>query len=552
MTLVHFLWEGGLLALILCGAAALTKNARVRYAVGLFVLALMAAAPFVTAAVLSGGDFIAGAQLPKLRPALSGFETAAGSIGQSPLHGASFFLALNWQAALVDVWFLGIALLSIRAAGGYVGVQRLTRTRCHPLESDLLKRCQELQARLGLRRAIRFLESQAVSAPAVVGWLKPAVLLPASALSGLNFQQLEAVVLHELAHIRRLDYLVNIFQIAVETVLFYHPAVWWASNFVRVEREHCCDDAAVGLTGDAGGYARALVLMERWRSGPVFALGATGGNLKGRVVRLLHGKRAKNAFPQSRLAAVAMLCLTGVALSVAAAPEAVPAVPQVVQPVSSPIPQAAPPLPPVPRAPVPPAKPAAEPEPPEPPDIPELSPDPPEPPDPPEAMLQHHDDQTVDYFAAWRLAGITEAYRRDMRATGLNFSSGDLVALKSLGVTPAYVRRMQAAGWRGLAAHQIITLKAMNVNPMEAAAFQRDFGPGTFSLNNLIAFTTQGVTPQYISALRAAGLKDLSAGSLIGAKAMGITPEFIAKVKAHGFHDLSIHQLIRLKASGVF
>src|SRR5258708_40140426 len=107
-----------------------------------------------------------------------------------------------------------------------------------------------------------------VAAPSVVGWLRPVVLVPASALTGLTAAQLEALLLHELAHVRRHDYLVNLIQTGVETLLFYHPAVWWVSRRIRQERENCCDDLAAQLCGSAVAYPRALAAMEELRSVP--------------------------------------------------------------------------------------------------------------------------------------------------------------------------------------------------------------------------------------------------------------------------------------------
>ena len=107
--------------------------------------------------------------------------------------------------------------------------------------------------------------SRLADAPSVVGWLRPAILIPAAALAGLNAAQLQAILAHELAHIRRHDYLVNMLQTVVETLLFYHPAVWWVSSRMRHERELCCDDLAVRHCGDAIGYARALTRLERMR-----------------------------------------------------------------------------------------------------------------------------------------------------------------------------------------------------------------------------------------------------------------------------------------------
>ena len=143
--------------------------------------------------------------------------------------------------------------------------------------------------------------------PTAIGWLQPVILLPASAMTGLSIPQLEAILAHELAHIRRHDYLVNVLQCIVETLLFYHPAVWWVSRKIREEREACCDELAVTLCPDPLVYARALLEMEQLRvAGPRLALAANGGLLMNRIQRL-----ARPARPQSdRLAGVLAVIMT--------------------------------------------------------------------------------------------------------------------------------------------------------------------------------------------------------------------------------------------------
>ena len=122
----------------------------------------------------------------------------------------------------------------------------------------------------------------------MVGWLRPAILLPIAAIATLTPAQVEAILAHELAHIRRHDYAVNLLQTIAETLLFYHPAVWWLSKRVRAEREHCCDEIAVEICGDAVAYAKALAELESWRTAsPAMAVAATGGSLVDRVRRIL-------------------------------------------------------------------------------------------------------------------------------------------------------------------------------------------------------------------------------------------------------------------------
>ena len=135
---------------------------------------------------------------------------------------------------------------------------------------------QKLGARIGLSRPVRLLVSALVQAPTVVGWLRPVMLVPVGALGGLPPEHLEALLLHELAHIRRHDYLVNILQSVAEALLFYHPAVWWVSVHIRAERELCCDDVAVSVSGDAFTYARALAQLEQYRPAHLGAVTHSG------------------------------------------------------------------------------------------------------------------------------------------------------------------------------------------------------------------------------------------------------------------------------------
>src|SRR5207247_10537546 len=120
-----------------------------------------------------------------------------------------------------------------------------------PLSGGLADRVGVLATRLRIRRVVHVFQSTAVTIPTTLGWLRPIVLVPASALSGLSLGQLEAIIAHELAHVRRHDYPVNMLQTVADILLFYHPACWWMSRRIRHEREHCCDDVAVAVCGDA-------------------------------------------------------------------------------------------------------------------------------------------------------------------------------------------------------------------------------------------------------------------------------------------------------------
>ncbi len=145
---------------------------------------------------------------------------------------------------------------------------------------------------LGISRLIRALEGTHVTVPVVVGWLRPVIVLPPSLVSGLTASQLEMLLAHEIAHIRRYDFLANMLQTVIETLLFFHPAAWWLSDRIREERENCCDDIAVALCGgDRQAYTAALLALEESRDGQImFAAAATGGGtLFRRAMRLLSG-----------------------------------------------------------------------------------------------------------------------------------------------------------------------------------------------------------------------------------------------------------------------
>src|SRR5262249_40385276 len=192
--------------------------------------------------------------------------------------------AFSW---MVEIWLLGVALFSLRSAGGFVLLERERRRQSTIVKDWVLEICYTLQDQLGINRAIQYCGSAFLQAPAVIGWFRPIVFRAASGLTGLSELQVRLVIAHELAHIRRYDAFVNVFQVCVETLLFYHPAVWWLNRRIRAEREHCCDEIAVAVCGNPVEYARALTLMEEWRSAPVFAMAANRGPLSERIRPLL-------------------------------------------------------------------------------------------------------------------------------------------------------------------------------------------------------------------------------------------------------------------------
>jgi beta-lactamase regulating signal transducer with metallopeptidase domain len=311
--LVQFLWQGALIAVLTAVALTMLKRsaADVRYVVGAIALSLMLTMPVVTAvqywhAASSGTSAAWAPPLDSVTneraPGANGVASSARTDATPRLRpedrlvsraaivdGASFNRRTiePWLPMLLMIWLCGVTLLTLRLMSGWLWIQRL-RTHGEAADDAWQHMARRLCRRLHITRHVCLLDSSLVDVPTVIGWMKPVILLPGSVLAGLSPQQLEAILAHELAHIRRHDYVVNLVQTVVETLLFYHPAVWWLSRRIRIERENCCDDLAVSLCGDPYTYARALTNLEE-RRGPRggLVLAASGGSLLQRVRRLL-------------------------------------------------------------------------------------------------------------------------------------------------------------------------------------------------------------------------------------------------------------------------
>jgi len=302
-TLVHFAWQGAAIGVAAAVGLRLLREGppQLRYFLGCVALAAMVLSPVVTAWTLAQDDARA---VPALRTLFVGVKPPADAAHDGLLlvraRGTRAAAAApriedvsrprvpNPMPAVVGAWLIGVCLLLVRLAGGCWRVRSLQTAARSLTASSWQQASDQIAARLGLRCLVRVVDAAFVDTPVVIGWLRPVVLLPIVAVSGLTPDQVHAVIAHELAHVRRHDAIVNLCQTVAETLLFYHPAVWWLSSRMRLEREHCCDDAAMAIIGDPVAYAAALAELESWRMGqPGLALAATGGSLLVRVRRLL-------------------------------------------------------------------------------------------------------------------------------------------------------------------------------------------------------------------------------------------------------------------------
>ena len=594
-TLLHFLWQGAGLAALFAVASAVCRSASARYALAVGALVLMLVSPVVTFTWLHAQAN------PAVRTRAEGAMTGPATSTQnatapSGSHAATIAGTRSEPATgmlwLVEAWFLGVLLLSLRTAGGLFLIERMRRKEIRPVAAELYARCMALQRRMGLDRVIRYCECHRLDAPAVLGWLRPVVLLPVRALTGLNEEQIEAVIAHELAHIRRFDCFVNLFQIATETLLFYHPAVWWVSQRVRAEREHCCDDEAIAICGDAVNYARALTLMEEWRTAPALMMAANRSPLRERVLRVLGLNGATGRIRMAGMG-VSFVCLAGALLAGnaflgvahasfgtssserelqengsviivkpeppaakdrrALAPKAAPAAPSELAPEPTPAPAALSQAAPTPQA-------ASD------------------------GKKQSYMDAMaaagvkitdVDELISLKIQGVTPEYIKGMCDLGLQPDAEELIAMKVQGITPEYVREMRKFDpkvgvddligmkvqgitpdyireirtiYPNVGVDELIGMKVQGVTPEYIREF-KDLGLQP-SPDDLIGLKVQGVTPNYVKEMRAIGLKP-NTDELIGMKVQGVTAEYVKEMQAAGFKDLDCDQLIGAKVQGI-
>jgi beta-lactamase regulating signal transducer with metallopeptidase domain/HEAT repeat protein len=303
--IIHSLWQGALIAIVLGISLSTLRKApaALRHWLCFVALLTFATAPLITSmryhrspvtaqAEAVDSDFATSPPLSSATPSTSASPSAAVPEIQSAAQiGAPErfrFEAERWLPWLVVAWLFGVLLLSMRVIGGYVWARRLVSWDTDAVSADIQAMAARIAARLCPHAAVRVLASTRAQVPMVIGMLRPVVLIPASLLTGLTPAQLEAILAHELAHVRRYDYAMNLLQTVFETLFFFHPAMWWLSRRMRDEREQACDELAVAVCGDPYFYSRVLLTVEEWRSARIsFAPAATGGSLTRRVQKLI-------------------------------------------------------------------------------------------------------------------------------------------------------------------------------------------------------------------------------------------------------------------------
>ena len=600
-TLVHFCWQAAAIALVywLADVAFSKARSQTRYllALGAMLLTLLSALSTLAYEEVQGGpELFSPSALSTVANATAGSSISMDLAPSAPLKHASattlpVLLHLSRLLPWLDVaWLLGVACLSIRTIGGWRMIERLRRSALLEAPEAVRATFARLCERLGIEGPVSLRISEHVQGPLAMGIVRSLIILPASAVMALSPQQLEAVLAHELEHVRRADYFWNLIQTTVETLFFFHPAVWWLGSRLRQQRELCCDDAAVQACADPLVYATALLRLEERRSqqlGLAMALDGHRSGLRARISRVLgetNGEKRPRELPSLPLAAICavflLLLLTGPQLfaglrntiqaqseptvSTSASSDTEPSVPA-----ASPVVAAA----------------NVEP-------IPSAGSDdavesstavahgagegagagvghgagfsassneelqtatpgpPPHKTDYIDGMRAAGYDEDIDKYIAMKIQGITPEYAQAMAKIGFGKpSAGDLIAMKIQGVTPEYVSELHAAGLQPGSIGDLISYRIFHVTPefiagMKAAGFD-SIPPG-----KIIALRVQGVTPEYAKTVKQQ-YPNATIDELVQLRIFHIDDAFLAAAKRHGFTSLSIQKLVQLRISGL-
>jgi len=592
-TLIHFCWQAAAIAFFyrIAEWAVTRRGSQVRYLVSLSALLLMLGAAAATFAwELRTEDsyahtFVLTTPATELSPAAKaspmkaepGFLTSTPS--EIPVPFVSVLRAsiaspniLSWIDGL---WILGVFALSLRSIGGWWVIHRLQSSATAQAPPVVLASFQRVSAALGLRRQALLRISTSIAGPITVGALRSIVLLPLSAATSLGPDEIEVVLAHELAHVRRADFFWNLLQTLAETLFFFHPAVWWISGRIRHERELCCDDLALQVCPNPVVYAHALYRLEQQRSRALHLAMALDGHqspqtLRMRICRILGEPMTQMNYRPARPLSLTAACLTLLVLLMPVPhllaslnPAQQPSPAPVVTP--SPSPAQSDSLPGVVIATTNIVKPSPAP-----------------------AVKVTVADRAIEFTQADAAGSQSEdktssssphsSYIDQMKAAGYDVDLDKLIAMKVQNVTPDYARSMASVGFGKPSADDLIACKIHQVTPEYIAQLKQQ-GFEVKSLHDAISYHIFQVTPEFAAGMKAAGFDKLTSKQILAMRVQGVTPDyareikkkfpdataedlvktrifridsaFIAEAEKHGFKNLSLEKLVQLRISGL-
>lgn len=592
-TLLHFCWQAAAIAGLyrLASLATARRTSQARYLIALSALLAMFASALVTfawemrpiappPAIFSAttvGDF------PRITA--PGAVSVLQTVAPNPALADQFAgiasrpgLTARITVSIVASWLLGVLAFSLRSLGGWWIIQRLRASAVAEPSPAVIAAFERVRVALGLNKRVLLRVSSAIAGPVTVGTLRALVLLPLSAVTSLGADELEMVFAHELAHIRRADFLWNLVQTLVETLFFFHPAVWWISGRVRAERELCCDDLALSVCPNPVVYASALFHLEEQRSRQMRLAMALDGNqsaqtLRMRIARILGeptapAPRSLRPFSLAAVfAGLAVLLLSAPQLIAGLRPLHLPA-PAVHAAAASQIHAALPSHMTALHA----ASQAAKPSPATP------AQSEPTPKEQPAATSDDAEQSSSDDKPQAGKSGNKTSYIDQMKAAGYDVDLDKLISMKIQNVTPEYARAMGQVGLGKPSADELVSCKIQGVSP-EVIAQLKQQGLDVHSFSDAISYRIFNVTPEFVAGMKAAGFEHIDSKQLLSLRVQGVTPEFaralaqqytgitvedlikarifridaafVADAKKHGFEHLSFDKLVQLRISGL-
>ncbi len=604
-TLVHFCWQAAAIALVYRVADLAFARARsnVRYLLALAALLAMLTASVVTlgyeevrsGAVTAVPAYSSQSDMATLVPLVPIFS--AQSMNE-PRHFASPQTA-TFMVWLDLAWLLGVMALGARTLGGWWLIRRLRHTALLPVPEPVQRCFDAVRVRLGIRRNVEIYLSEKISGPMTVGVFRALVLVPLSAIASLDPEQLEVVLAHELAHVQRADYLWNLVQTLVETLFFFHPAVWWIGGKLRQQRELCCDDVAIASCSDPVVYASALLRLEEQRRNRLHLAMALDGNqsrfsLRRRIGRILgepaSRESARDVTPASALGVCAALAILLVSIPQVfaslhikssahsqaqlhlAMPHADLAAPSLlvgpmIEENASPATATANVTNTVTHAVV-------------------------------ETVVRSASAKASTKAAICAVTQDVETsakaseksskqssngqakadYIDQMKAAGYDVDLDKYIGMRVQGITPEYARRMAQSGLGKPSVDELIAMKVQGVRPEDVSRLH-SLGIVPNSFQDLVEYRIFDVSPEYVAGMKSAGFDSIPSKKLVELRVQGVTPEFaksvkaqfpeatvrdlvqmqvfqidgpfIASAKRHGFTPLTIDKLVKLRISGV-
>jgi beta-lactamase regulating signal transducer with metallopeptidase domain len=588
-TLIHFCWQAAVIAAFYRSlgvlAARWSSNARYLLALGALLLMLatavgtfgfeMQSIAFTpddpgTGTLMVPHTFspVITARSEMAKPVAASQPTSTGLTSSSLLVSIAQLPVLR---VIDGLWLLGVLVLSLRSLGGWWLIQRLRATATVEAPDQVQASFRAIAKALKIHQPVLLRVSSAVTGPVTVGALRALILLPVCAATSLSPDELEVVLAHELAHVRRADFFWNLVETLVETLFFFHPAVWWLSGQIRHERELCCDDLALSVCPNPLVYANALFELEQQRSRIGQLSMALNGHQPGRALRMriarvlgepVANTGSRQSFSLAAAAAVLVVLLLPVPqlmaslkpasprahAQMAASTAAVAAAPVVSTSVVVPPMQA--------RVPSPVTVSVAEPKP-----VVEATAREVEAPqqnarevgekgDYIDQMKAAGYDLDLDKYIAMKVQGITSAYVQAMLQLGFGkLSADELIACKVQGVTPEYIAKLNAGGVKVKTVRDAISYRIFDVTP-EFMAGMKAAGFGELSSQQLLALRVQDVTPEYAQSIKEQ-FPGATSDDVVKTRIFNINAAFIASAKRHGFTDLTLEKLVQLRISGV-